>query len=93
MHGPYLVNAKNSLTGLPPFKIAGDYTWMDANTLKLVLRFIESPHTETLLCHFNGSSITVEIQRSFNTNTPGGISHLKVKVSSRNGSKEGSVGV
>ena len=41
MHGPYLVNAANSLKGLPPFKIAGDYTWLDANTLQLVLRFIE----------------------------------------------------
>src|SRR5206468_7337971 len=54
MHGPYLINAANSQKGLPPFKIAGDYTWKDENTLELVLRYIESPHTETMLCHLNG---------------------------------------
>jgi CubicO group peptidase (beta-lactamase class C family) len=77
MHGPYLLNAANSQKGLPPFKIAGDYTWKDENTLELVLRYIQSPHTETMLCHFNGNNITVEIQRSFSTNAPGAVITLK----------------
>lgn len=77
MQGPYLVNAAHTLKGLPPFKIVGDYTWLDANTLELVLRYIESPHTETMLYHFNDNSLTLEMRRSFNTNAPGAISTLK----------------
>jgi CubicO group peptidase (beta-lactamase class C family) len=76
--GPYLVStAKNNLAGLPPFKVAGEYTWLDANTLELVLRYIESPHTETLVCHFDGNKITVDVKRSFNYNAPGSTITLK----------------
>ncbi len=77
MHGPYLLNAANSQKGLPPFKIAGDYAFSEANTLELILHYIESPHTETMLCHFNGNNMTVEIQRSFSTNAPGAVITLK----------------
>jgi hypothetical protein len=48
-----------------PAKINGAYTWTDANTLVLVLRYIESPHSETLTCHFNGNKLTIEAARSF----------------------------
>jgi hypothetical protein len=48
-----------------PAKINGAYTWTDANTLLLVLRYIESPHTETFTCHFNGNKLTIEAARSF----------------------------
>jgi CubicO group peptidase (beta-lactamase class C family) len=48
-----------------PAKINGAYTWKDANTLELVLRYIESPHTETFTCHFNGTELTIEAARSF----------------------------
>jgi len=66
MHGPYLVErAKANLEGLPPFKINGSYTWTDNNTLKLVLRYIESPHTETLICHFDNNKLTVNVSNSF----------------------------
>ncbi len=66
MHGPYLLTgAKATLKGLPPFITAGDYLWEDENTLRLVLRYIESPHTETLVCRFNGNAISVELQNSF----------------------------
>jgi CubicO group peptidase (beta-lactamase class C family) len=68
MHGPYLVNAaKNKLAGLPPFKVAGEYTWIDANTLELVLRYIESPHTQTFLCRFDENNISVQVKRSFSS--------------------------
>lgn len=81
MKGPYLVSgAKNSLTGLPPFKIAAEYTWINPGTLKLVLRYIESPHTETLLCRFDGGEgITVDIKRSFGSDAPGAAITLKGK--------------
>ncbi|HLK27292.1 MAG TPA: serine hydrolase [Puia sp.] len=66
MHGPYLVAvAKANLTGLPPFKIAGEYTWKDEHTLELVLRYIESPHTETITCSFDDKNIKMEFARSF----------------------------
>jgi len=48
-----------------PAKIAAGYTWQDANTLKLVLRYIESPHTETFLCNFHDNKLSVDVARSF----------------------------
>lgn len=76
IRGPYLVaGAKNSLNGLSPFKVAGAYTWLDANTLQLVLRYIESPHSETFLCRFNGNDL--ELKRSFSMNLPGGALTVK----------------
>ena len=63
--GPYLFSgAKANLDGLPPFKVAGSYTWEDDNTLKLILRYIESPHTETMICHFDQNKISVDVQSS-----------------------------
>lgn len=64
--GPYLVaGAKSSLVGLPPFKIDGAYTWKDEHTLELTLRYIESPHTEKITCHFDGDHISVDMENSF----------------------------
>ncbi len=66
MHGPNLVTgAKGNLDGLPPFKIDGSYYWKDNSTLELVLRYIESPHTATFICHFDGNDVSVNIQNSF----------------------------
>lgn len=81
LKGPYLVSgAKNNLTGLPPFKVAAEYTWIDSNTLELVLRYIESPHTETMLCRFSGDDITLGIKRSFNTNEADAVISIKGKM-------------
>lgn len=78
LKGPYLVSAaRNYLAGLPAFKVAAEYTWIDSNTLELVLRYIESPHTQTFLCRFNGDNITVDMMRSFNTNAPGAVTTLQ----------------
>lgn len=66
LHGPHLTSpAKASLTGLPPFRTAGSYRWKDANTLELVLRFIESPHTQTIDCHFDPGKMSATIYNSF----------------------------
>ena len=71
--GPYLLTAaKNNLKGLPPFKVAGEYTWLDANTLEIVLRYTESPHTRTLLCRFDGDKISVVVKRSVLPDMEGG---------------------
>jgi CubicO group peptidase (beta-lactamase class C family) len=69
MRGPsLLVGAKGSYVGLPPFKIAGAYTWKDDLSLELKLRFIESPHSETITCHFDNNKISIDITDS---NNPG----------------------
>jgi hypothetical protein len=80
LKGPYLVSgARNSLAGLPPFKVAAEYTWIDSNTLELVLRYIESPHTHTMLCRFAGNNVTVDMKRSFNADAPDAVITLKGK--------------
>jgi CubicO group peptidase (beta-lactamase class C family) len=66
--GPYLVSgAKNNLNGLPPFKVAGEYNWRDENKLELILRYIESPHTETIVCHFDDNKIKIELRTSISS--------------------------
>jgi CubicO group peptidase (beta-lactamase class C family) len=53
MHGPNLFSrSKGNLTGLPPFKIAGAYTWKDDQSLELTLRFIDCMHTERITFTF-----------------------------------------
>lgn len=65
--GPYLVaRAQSALKGLPPFKVAGEYNWRDDNKLELVLRYIESPHTETITCQFEDNKLKFESRSSFN---------------------------
>jgi hypothetical protein len=78
--GPYLLGpATNNLKGLPPFKVAGEYTWLDGNTLELVLRYTESPHTRTILCKFDGDNISVVVTRSVLPDMEGGTVTLKGK--------------
>lgn len=68
-HGPYLITHSNAtFAGLPPFKIAGCYDWKDEHTLELVLRYIESPHTETFVCSFDKKNILLDVHYS---NYPG----------------------
>jgi len=65
--GPYLLTgAKAMYKGLPPLQVAGCYAWKDDQTLELTLRYVESPHTETFLCKFEGESLTMESGNSFN---------------------------
>ena len=64
--GPSLVGAaKASYVGLPAFKINGAYTWKDEHALELTLRYIESPHTEKIICYFDGDNISVDIENSY----------------------------
>lgn len=67
--GPSLVAmAKNHFGGLPPSKIRGSFVWKDASTAQFILRYIESPHTETFTCQFSGDNISIDIQNSFEKN-------------------------
>jgi predicted glycoside hydrolase/deacetylase ChbG (UPF0249 family) len=68
--GPYLVaRARGNRIGQMPFKTANTYTWLDEKTLELTLKYIESPHTETIVCVFDGDYITLDFQNIFNKNT------------------------
>ena len=64
--GPNLTSyAINHFVGMPAVMTAGSYHWKDENTLELVLRYIESPHTETLVCHFDGQTVSIDDESSF----------------------------
>jgi CubicO group peptidase (beta-lactamase class C family) len=66
MRGPSLTyNAIENVSMVYPAKIAAAYTWKDATTLELVLRYTESPHTETIICHLAGNQLLIEVARSF----------------------------
>jgi CubicO group peptidase (beta-lactamase class C family) len=54
------------IAALAPFRVAGSYDWKDEHTLEIVLRYIESPHTETILCHFYGNKLSASVERSMN---------------------------
>jgi predicted glycoside hydrolase/deacetylase ChbG (UPF0249 family) len=65
--GPYLVaGAASNRAGLPPFKVAGSFSWTNDTTLELVLRYIESPHTETIRCNFKGDKLEIDFINLFN---------------------------
>ncbi|MDP4150065.1 MAG: serine hydrolase [Bacteroidota bacterium] len=75
--GPYLVTARGNRVGLAPYLIEGSYGWADEKTLELKLRYIESPHTETIRCVFGEPAVAaagqvqgpgqvqIELSRSF----------------------------
>jgi predicted glycoside hydrolase/deacetylase ChbG (UPF0249 family) len=67
--GPYLVaRARGNRIGQSPFKTANSYTWLDDKTLELTLKYVESPHTETIVCAFEGDYVTLDFQNIFNKN-------------------------
>jgi CubicO group peptidase (beta-lactamase class C family) len=62
--GPALIPAKAHFVGLPDPKVAGTYQWKDDNTIELILRYIESPHTEFYTCRFDGKKVSIELRFS-----------------------------
>jgi CubicO group peptidase (beta-lactamase class C family) len=66
--GPDLFqDARSHSKGLSHNRIVGCYSWKDDKTLELVVRYIESPHTEKITCRFEQNEIFVDIWQS---NTP-----------------------
>lgn len=66
-YGPYLVaRARANRTGLAPFKTAASYRWVDKHTVEMTLRYIESPHTETIRFNFDDPYTTIAFKNSFN---------------------------
>lgn len=67
--GPNLVSkAKNHFAGLPDPKVAGAFRWATPNTIELDLRYIESPHTERIFLQFDGDSVVMTTENSFEKN-------------------------
>lgn len=62
--GPNLVHASGDNAFLLPTRVVCSYRWKDRRTLELTLRYIETPHTETLLCTFDGPAVTVSVENS-----------------------------
>jgi len=60
---PRLVSGGASPAGTK-FKVAAAAAWKDENTLEAVLRYYETPHHDTLTCHFDGSSVSVAFANS-----------------------------
>lgn len=78
--GPYLLtSATNNLKGLTPFKVASEYTWIDAKTLEIILRYTESPHTRVMICTFDGDNINVAMKFRLLPDMPGGTVNLTGK--------------
>jgi len=63
--------ARSSMIGLSPFQIAGSYHWKDSNTLELVLRYIETPHTQTMTLPVDQRKLSAIIHNSFEWNNKG----------------------
>jgi hypothetical protein len=60
LQGPdLLLAAKAHFVGIGPSKVAGCFAWKDENTLELVLRYVESPHKETITCKFDRQKVAM----------------------------------
>ncbi len=62
------IDGTTSLPGLPPKLTVGDLRpariaasagWTDANTLKMLWRFFETPHHESVTCQISGDKINI----------------------------------
>jgi CubicO group peptidase (beta-lactamase class C family) len=61
MDGPNILSRPGAIS---LNKIAGSYTWTDDNTLELILRYIESPHSIKITCAFDKENVKVTIHLS-----------------------------
>lgn len=60
-----LRGTRSNQTGLAPFKVAGNYRWVDDQSLELVLRYIEGLNDERFLFTFAEPAVTVEYTTNF----------------------------
>jgi hypothetical protein len=57
---------------LPPVsKVAASGTWKDENTFEMIWRYYETPHHDTVTCHFDGKKMRVEFLDSLTQMSPG----------------------
>lgn len=55
---------KITVGDLRPCKIAASACWKDDDTLEMIWRYYETPHHDTVTCHFKDSNVTVEFMNS-----------------------------
>jgi CubicO group peptidase (beta-lactamase class C family) len=55
---------KITVGSLRPCKIAASASWKDENTLEMIWRYYETPHHDTVTCHFQDNSVTVGFMNS-----------------------------
>ncbi|MGC4034813.1 MAG: serine hydrolase [Chitinophagaceae bacterium] len=64
--GPSLVAPiKHHFVGLPASQVAGLYVWKDNKTLEMQLRYIDSPHSEKMIFHFDNNNVSIDYSQSF----------------------------
>jgi CubicO group peptidase (beta-lactamase class C family) len=63
---PYRMHSPTTFNGLPPFKIVASYCLQDAETLQFTIRYLESPHFETIVCRKTEGKTTLKITSSMN---------------------------
>jgi CubicO group peptidase (beta-lactamase class C family) len=63
---PNLITVPSAFREFPPFKVFCSYHWQDEQTLTFILRYIESPHYETIVCKFDGEAIQITYKNSLN---------------------------
>jgi CubicO group peptidase (beta-lactamase class C family) len=60
--------------GAPPAgtksKLAASGTWKDANTFEMLLRYYETPHHDTVTCHFDASQVSIVFMNSMAQMSP-----------------------
>jgi CubicO group peptidase (beta-lactamase class C family) len=55
---------KLTVGDLRPCKVAASGAWRDENTFEMIWRFYETPHSQTVTCHFDGGNVKVEFMNS-----------------------------
>ena len=57
-------------TGVTESKIAASGTWKDEQTFQMTWRFVETPHHDTVTCHFEGDRLKVDFLNSVTQHSP-----------------------
>jgi CubicO group peptidase (beta-lactamase class C family) len=55
---------KITVGNLRPCKIAASARWKDDSTLEMIWRYYETPHHDTVTCHFDANNVAVEFLNS-----------------------------
>jgi hypothetical protein len=55
---------KLTVGDLRPCKIAASARWKEDNTFEMIWRYYETPHHDTVTCHFEGNNVTIEFMNS-----------------------------
>jgi hypothetical protein len=55
---------KITVGDLRPCKVAAAGAWPDDNTFQMIWQFYETPHSDTVTCHFDGDKVRVEFLTS-----------------------------